>query len=270
MDAYETFVSKNQGLLVIGIPWLFFFVLAALEFIVPHEKKTAPERLARWPRNFAATFFLVGIYAIVPSLVFFTAAWAREKEIGIFNLWPIPFTAGIAVTFVSRSFVGYWCHVAYHKIGWLWRFHLCHHSDYHLDVTTSGRFSFVEAFVGMIANAAIVLLLGLAPAWILVFEATWAVWNSLAHSNLSFPSWLERAVRGFYHTPMHHRIHHSKNPAEYDSNYGIVLSVWDRVFGTYRAELLEPDRYLCGSSDLEDGETRKLLPLLITGFPGKR
>ncbi|MFV0280399.1 MAG: sterol desaturase family protein, partial [Rhodoblastus sp.] len=123
----------------------------------------------------------------------------------------------------------------FHRIPALWLLHRMHHADLDYDLTTGLRFHPLELVISFALKSACVVALG-APAWAaLAFEIAL---NGLAlfnHANASLPTWLEPFARALVVTPDMHRVHHSVVPAETHSNFGFNLSIWDRLFYTYRA-----------------------------------
>ena len=118
----------------------------------------------------------------------------------------------------------------------LWRLHKVHHSDLGFDSTTAVRFHAVEILLSMYFKMILVLLLGIAPVIVLVFEALLNACAIFNHGNVRIPQPWENRLRRFLITPDMHRIHHSLNPAETNSNYGFSVSWWDKIFGTYQSE----------------------------------
>ena len=111
-----------------------------------------------------------------------------------------------------------------------------HHADRDMDVTTGIRFHPVEIAASMGLKIALIYLLGPMAVVVLVFEVLLNGTTLFNHANLRLPFWLDRIVRLVLVTPDMHRVHHSALRVEHDSNYGFALSIWDRIFGTYRAQ----------------------------------
>jgi sterol desaturase/sphingolipid hydroxylase (fatty acid hydroxylase superfamily) len=122
----------------------------------------------------------------------------------------------------------------------LWRLHRVHHADPDFDVTTGARFHPVEILLSMAIKLAAIALVGAPAAAVLAFEVVLNACAMFNHGNVGLPAGLDRALRRVIVTPDMHRIHHSMERVEADSNYGFNLSWWDRLFGTYRAEASLP------------------------------
>ena len=124
-------------------------------------------------------------------------------------------------------------HLITHKVPLLWRLHRVHHADVDMDVTTAIRFHPVEIALSMLLKIGLVYLLGPAAIAIVIFEIILNGTAMFNHSNLALPAGLDRIMRKVLVTPDMHRVHHSVQRSEHDSNYGFCLSIWDQLFGTY-------------------------------------
>ena len=131
------------------------------------------------------------------------------------------------------DFVIYLQHVLVHAIPLLWRFHRVHHADLDFDLTTGARFHTVEIILSMLIKFATIVVLGPSIVAVVIFEV---VLNGMAmfnHANVHLPLALDRVLRLLLVTPDMHRVHHSTEDNETNSNYGFNLAIWDRIFGTY-------------------------------------
>jgi sterol desaturase/sphingolipid hydroxylase (fatty acid hydroxylase superfamily) len=127
-------------------------------------------------------------------------------------------------------------HVVFHAVPTLWRLHRMHHADLECDVTTGLRFHTGEIILSMLIKLAAVLVLGAMPLAVLVFEVVLNATSMFNHGNVRLPPRLDRILRIIVVTPEMHRVHHSIDRQETDSNFGFNLPWWDRLFGTYRAQ----------------------------------
>ena len=118
----------------------------------------------------------------------------------------------------------------------LWRIHMVHHADPHLDASTGLRFHPLEIALSLMVKIAAVLLLGAPVLAILIFEILLNATSIFSHSNIKLPVKLDKLLRTLIVTQAMHRIHHSQVIAETDSNFSFNLSIWDRLFGSYTEE----------------------------------
>lgn len=212
-------------------------VLAVAEVYWPRRKANRPQR---WPVNFS----LALIYTLVMRLVMPVAAvsWATTLEArqwGLLHLFAWPDWISWLETLLAVLLLDlaiYWQHRLMHAIPWLWRLHRVHHSDLAFDVTTGLRFHPGEILVSMLLKLAILTLLGASPLAVLMFELLLSAASLWEHANLRLPPRLEQMWRQVNVTPDMHRIHHSVQVPETNSNFGFCLSWWDHLFGSYRAQ----------------------------------
>lgn len=211
-------------------------IMAGWELLAPRRPLTA-SKLCRWGGNLT----VVMLNTVIARLVFAggvvaMAAVAQERQWGLLNWIEGPAWLEIGLAVLALDFIIYWQHQVFHAVPILWRFHMMHHSDLDLDVTSGVRFHPIEIVISMLVKAAAVLTLGVAPLAVVIFEVVLNGTSLFNHSNVNIPLSLDRILRWFVVTPDMHRIHHSSAPRETNSNYGFSLPWWDRLFGTYRAE----------------------------------
>jgi sterol desaturase/sphingolipid hydroxylase (fatty acid hydroxylase superfamily) len=214
-----------------------FALFATLEALAPRRARRQP-RSARWFTNLSIvvldTLALRALAIALPLLAVGAAVDAGRMGWGLFNAldWPLWLEVVLAILILDLAI---WAqHLVTHKVPILWRFHRVHHADRDFDVTTALRFHPVEILASMMLKIGLVYLLGPTALAVLLFEIILNGTAMFNHSNLRLPLWLDRAVRLVLVTPDMHRVHHSIHRHEHDSNYGFALSVWDRIFRTYR------------------------------------
>ena len=151
----------------------------------------------------------------------------------------------------------YLWHKASHSFDCLWMFHKVHHNDPYLNITTSFRIHFLELVITNILKAVLIVILGIEEAMVLTSEAIMTLFIMFHHTNISFKG--EKLLGQVIIVPSLHRTHHSVQRSEHDSNYGAVLSLWDRLFGT-RLELEPAEIGIKGCSPLD------LVNLIKFGF----
>jgi len=215
------------GALVILIGW---------EALAPRRRLSQP-RWRRWFANLGLALIDTALLRLaVPAAAVGLAAAAQAQGWGLFNQLAIPGWLAIGLSLVLLDLALYAQHLGTHAVPVLWRLHRVHHTDLDIDVTTGLRFHPAEILLSLLYKGAIVVALGAPPAAVLIFEVLLSSSSLFTHSNLRLPGGLERAIRRVWVTPDMHRVHHSVLRAETDSNYGTCLSLWDRLFRTYRAQ----------------------------------
>jgi sterol desaturase/sphingolipid hydroxylase (fatty acid hydroxylase superfamily) len=235
LQDYEIwFASPANMAWFIGF-WLFLAFLFVLEILVPASQRE-PERSYRWPTNLGFGLVNAGLLAIAPLSTISAAVWASQVGVGLLNQVAIPLWVSMGCTLAVYSLASYLVHVLEHKTPWLWRIHRVHHLDTYLDVSTSQRHHPLEFMANVLILVAVTIAFGLTSWVLIIYEAMDAANNFFSHANIRLPERLDRIVRWVFVTPNMHSLHHSSHQPETDSNYGTVFTVWDRLFGTYRAE----------------------------------
>lgn len=230
-------MTGSVNLFLAALPVLIFAAMALAELVRP-RRALVLGRMQRWTTHallFVAnrlTAWLLARLVAVPLV----ALWASEQGYGVLNAVALPIWAETLIAFVVLDFAMWVQHLATHKIPLLWRMHMVHHVDRDLDVSTAIRFHPFEIIVSTLWKALCVVVLGVPALVFLAFEA-WLGANALFnHSNVELPRRLDRAIRPFLVTPDLHLVHHSTAVGEQQSNYGFALTIWDRLFGTYKDE----------------------------------
>src|SRR3954454_7998963 len=213
-----------------------FALLAAWEALAPRRSQ-AIGRAWRWPNNLG----VVVVDTLVLRVLFPTAAVGfalicEHHGWGALNNVSLPLWAKCLVAVVALDLVLYAQHVTFHAVPVLWRLHRMHHADLEFDVTTGVRFHPVEIGLSMLIKFAAVALIGAPALAVLIFEVLLNATSMFSHSNVRLPEQIDRVLRWLVVTPDMHRVHHSTERRETDSNFGFNLPWWDRLFGTYRAQ----------------------------------
>lgn len=160
---------------------------------------------------------------------------------GLFGRIQWPIWLAIPVAVLALDLAVYWQHRLMHAIPLLWRLHRVHHSDTGFDVTTGVRFHPFEIALSMAIKLGLVWALGPHPAAVVIFELLLSLGSLFTHTDVALPRRIDDALRWVLVTPSMHRIHHSVRREETDSNFGFHLSIWDRLFGSYRHAPVQPE-----------------------------
>jgi sterol desaturase/sphingolipid hydroxylase (fatty acid hydroxylase superfamily) len=226
----------NEPLIRLAVFVGVLALMAGLEAFFPRRQR-ATGRWLRWPNNLG----VVVVDSLIVRILFPTAAvgiaLAMEgRGVGLLPWLGMPQPLAILLAIVVLDFAIYLQHVMFHAVPLLWRLHRMHHADLDFDVTTGLRFHPVEIVLSMVIKLMVVVALGAPAVAVLIFEVLLNATAMFNHANLRLPGWLDRALRLVLVTPDMHRVHHSVVPRETNSNFGFNLAVWDRIFGTYRAQ----------------------------------
>ena len=199
-----------------------------------------------------------------PLLAVSLAIQVERSGGGLFGVLDAPRWLEFALAVLLLDLAIYWQHRLHHRIPVLWRLHRVHHSDLAFDVTTGIRFHPLEIAVSMALKLGLVWLLGPSPAAVVVFELLLSLGSLFTHADFALPAHVDRRLRALLVTPSMHRIHHSVRREETDSNYGFHLSLWDRLFRSYRAAPLQPESSMpIGLPAFRQPEDQRLSALLL-------
>lgn len=216
----------------------FFLGVLALMALWEHAAPARPLQLSRgvrWLNNLGLVFLdSLLLRLLLPVAAVGVAGLAQQRGWGLFNLVQVPEWAAVIASVVILDLVIWLQHVMVHAVPVLWRVHRVHHADLDYDVTTGARFHPLEIFLSMGIKFAAIVLLGPPLVAVLIFEVLLNAMAMFNHGNVRLPATLDRILRWLIVTPDMHRVHHSVEDDEANSNFGFNLSWWDRLFGTYR------------------------------------
>ncbi len=239
---------------------VFLLVLVAMalwEAAVPRRRRELP-RLLRWSGNLGLVVVdALVVRAVLPLLAVGVAALAEARSFGLLPALGLPRPLAVVAAVVLLDLTVYLQHVLFHAVPALWRLHRVHHADPEFDTTTGVRFHPVEILLSMLLKMAVAGALGAPPEAVVLFEILLNASSLFNHANLALPPRVDRWLRRVIVTPDMHRVHHSVHPDEHHRNFGFALSIWDRLFGTYRAQP-------------RDGHERMVLGLRIFRDPAEQ
>lgn len=217
----------------------FFAVLTAMalwEVAAPRRRRDIP-RVVRWTNNIALVVLDTAILRLTfPILAVGLASMSEERGWGFLNNIEAPVWLAIVVSMLLLDLAIYLQHVMFHAVPGLWRLHRMHHADLDFDATTGLRFHPVEILASMGIKLAVVAALGPPAVAVLLFEVILNATALFNHANIDIPRPVDRVLRWIVVTPDMHRVHHSVDPRETNSNFGFNLPWWDRLLGTYVAQ----------------------------------
>ena len=235
------FVLEHETALRLGSFILVLAVLAIAERAWPARGDARPAR--RQLSNLALMTINTALLRLAfPLLAVALALSVHARGGGLFGLLQLPPWLEVVAAVLLLDAAIYWQHRLMHVIPLLWRMHRVHHTDTAFDVTLGVRFHPLEIVLSMAVKLGAVWLLGPPAVAVVVFEILLAAASLFTHADFAFPTRWERAIRALVVTPSMHRVHHSVLRVETDSNYGFLLSTWDRLFRSYRRQPSRPER----------------------------
>lgn len=204
-----------------------------------------------------AYFFAFGILWVT--------TWVQSENFGLLHVVALPGWANWVVAIVLFDCWQYWWHRINHRVPLFWRFHAVHHADAEMDASSGVRFHTVEMTFSFFARLIVLPVIGLTIPQLLVYEAISLPVILFHHSNVRLPGPVDRRLRWLIVTPWMHYVHHSRWQPETDSNYASFLSVWDRIFGSFRLRE-KPQEISLGLDNWDEREWRNLPDMLVAAF----
>ncbi len=222
-----------------------FVVALAAEMIFPRQLNERPQRrIGHGLHNLV--LWIVGI--VVMSIVFgssvwFILNWLQFHGIGVLQMLPLPMWLRAVAAFMLLDASDYFFHRLSHNTRWLWLMHAVHHSDTQVDVTTNLRQHPLHIVFTQLWKLVACAAIGV-PTWVfLTHEILVIGFAHLHHAAIRWPRWIDRVFPWLIVTPRMHWNHHSPDHEHTNSNYGAILSIWDRAFGTLTRSNEEEPRF---------------------------
>ncbi|MEK7224264.1 MAG: sterol desaturase family protein, partial [Bacteroidota bacterium] len=216
--------------------------------------------------NFGLTLLHLVIHTLLAIVIVLLSDWCMANQFGIIHWTGAGILASILITIFVVDFFGGWLvHITEHKWKLLWRFHVVHHADTNVDVTTGLRHHPVESVVRGIFFFMGIVVTGAPMYAVMIYQTVLIFFTAFEHANISLPKWLDNAISYIFISPNMHKVHHHWKQPYTDSNYGAIFAVWDRLLGTYKK--LEPEKIRYGiDKDYPDEKDEDFLLLLKKPF----
>jgi sterol desaturase/sphingolipid hydroxylase (fatty acid hydroxylase superfamily) len=209
---------------------LLFFL--GLEQVIPYRPSSV-SKLKRWLNNIGLGIFnSIALNLVFASAILKTIEYGGVQKMGLLNQWAFPYWAKTLATVIVFDIFLYIWHLLNHVMPLFWRFHRVHHSDLNMDVSTASRFHIGELALSAVIRMGLIFFLGADLFGVALFESLIVLTSQFHHSSLTVPLWFERFYWILFVPPSMHRIHHSVIINERNTNYGTILSLWDRLLGT--------------------------------------
>lgn len=180
---------------------------------------------------FLATSLLVNVLFGLATVGIF--AWAGINEFGLLYLINLPIWVELILAIMALDLVAqYAVHYLLHRVKWMWRFHMVHHSDTHVDATTGTRHHPGDYLLREVFSLGAIIVTGIPLAYYLFYRIVTVFFAYFTHANISLPRVLDKTMSIVFVTPDMHKFHHHFERPWTDTNFGNIFSFWDRIFGT--------------------------------------
>ena len=229
IDYFSNIPSSHRTIILVGGLTIFWLIESAIPLFKFNYRK--------WEHAKVNIFFTVTTIVVNFSMAFIlvkTSDYVTSHKIGLLHVLDLPIWAFMILGILLMDLIGAWfIHWLEHKVKWMWKFHLIHHTDQQIDTTSANRHHPGESVFRFVFTTLAVILIG-APMWmVFMYQTMSVVLTQFNHSNIQMPKWLDNALGILFCTPNIHRIHHHYRQPYTDTNYGNIFSIWDRIFGTY-------------------------------------
>jgi sterol desaturase/sphingolipid hydroxylase (fatty acid hydroxylase superfamily) len=263
MEALLTNASEIYAFHYFGI----IILVSLLEWGVPRRVAARGLRV-RWLSNFGITLIDAAVLRLLfPVAGFGWALYCAERGWGLLNQMFVPAWVAFIVTVLVLDLATFMQHYLLHHVPLLWRMHRTHHSDHDCDFSTAARFHPVEVIYTTAILSGTIAALGLPAVAVFVSQLLTTAISFAEHGNVRIAVSVERVLKLFIVTPDMHRIHHSADVSETNSNYGTLFPWWDRLFGTYVDEpAAGDDGVIFGLAEFNEQQHQTLLGLLAQPF----
>lgn len=260
IDYFQTIPSSHRSAILIGGITLFWLIENGLPLF-----KFGYHKWKHAGLNIFFTLTTILINFLLAFILLKASDWAVAHDFGLLQWMPtLPLWAFMIVGLLVLDLIGAWfIHWTEHKVRWMWRFHLIHHTDTYVDTTTANRHHPGESVFRFIFTTMAVFIAG-APMWlVMLYQALSVAISQFNHANIHLPQWADKLLSWVIVTPNMHHVHHHYVLPYTDSNYGNIFSVWDRLFGTFMT--LSPDKIKYGIDTHllpeENNEVKNLLKI---------
>ena len=262
---FETIPSLHRALILAGGISFFWIIESAVPLFQFKYNKTKHAAL-----NIFFTFTTIAINFAFALVMVKTSDYVVANGWGLLQVVKMHILFELIIGLMLLDLIGaYLVHMIEHKVKFLWRFHLIHHTDTWIDTTSANRHHPGESVLRFIFTTFGVLIVG-CPMWmVFLYQTLSVVATQFNHANITLPKKLDMILSYFIVSPDMHKVHHHYVLPYTDSNYGNIFSIWDRLFGTFKT--LDREKLVYGvDTHMKAEENNKLSNLLTIPFQKRR
>jgi len=262
INYFENISSFHRGLILVGGITFFWMIEGAFPLF--------KMKYSKWQHAGINVFFTITTIVVNFAMAFIlllAADWSTKHQFGILQWLPELNTWMFAlIGLLLLDLIGaYWVHLVEHKVKFLWRFHLVHHTDTWVDTTSANRHHPGESVIRFTFTVLGVIIVG-SPMWLIfLYQSLSVVFSQFNHANIPLPKKVDKWLSYVIVSPDMHKVHHHYKLPYTDSNYGNIFSIWDRLFGTFT--YLDRDHIVYGvDTHMDSNENNSLSNLLKIPF----
>ena len=266
INYFENISSLHRSIILVGGITLFW----SIESIIPLFNFNYKKFKHALP-NFFFTLTTIIVNFSLAFILLLVSDWVTENNYGLLNYGQfLPLSLYIIFGVLFLDLIGaYLPHYVQHKVKFLWKIHLVHHSDHKVDTTTANRHHPFESVVRYLFTLLGVALLGANMGLVFLYQSLSVVLSQFNHANINISLKIDKFLSFFIVTPNMHKVHHHYVMPYTDSNYGNIFSFWDRLFGTFKS--LNPSKIIYGvDTFFDEKENESIKSLLLRPFEESR
>ncbi|RMB63225.1 fatty acid hydroxylase family protein [Dokdonia sinensis] len=255
LDFFEFMPVWQKALWIFGVLTFFWILEGYYAFRETSSEQVAQVEYNKWKHaktNFAFLAFVMIINVVFGLATAGVFIWLETSQFGLLHLLEGPVWVEILLSILVLDLIAqYGVHYLLHKVKWMWRLHLIHHSDTHLDATSGTRHHPLDFVIRELFALGAVVIMGMPLSYYFFYRILTVAFTYWTHANIRIPDKIDRALSWIIVTPTMHKFHHHHEMPWTDTNYGNMLSIWDRMFGTFLYD--DPDKIVYGL-DLVDNK----------------
>jgi sterol desaturase/sphingolipid hydroxylase (fatty acid hydroxylase superfamily) len=266
INYFENISSLHRSIILVGGITLFW----SIESIIPLFNFNYKKFKHALP-NFFFTITTIIVNFSLAFILLLVSDWVTENNYGLLNYGQfLPLSLYIIFGVLFLDLIGaYLPHYVQHKVKFLWKIHLVHHSDHKVDTTTANRHHPFESVVRYLFTLLGVAILGANMGLVFLYQSLSVVLSQFNHANINISPKIDKFLSLFIVTPNMHKVHHHYVMPYTDSNYGNIFSFWDRLFGTFKS--LNPSKIIYGvDTFFNEKENESIKSLLLRPFEESR
>lgn len=259
---FEDIPTSFRATILIGGIFIFW----VLEGVVP----LFSFQYKKWWHAAINFFFTICTMIIgfgLAGVLYWSSVFVNENQFGLLHLTDLPLLAEVIAGVLLLDLIGaYFAHWTEHRVRWMWKFHLVHHSDTTIDVTSGLRHHPGETVIRISFTILAVYVTGASMGIIMLYQSLSVLFAHLTHANIQMPKKLDRALSWVFITPLMHKVHHHYQLPLTDTNFGNIFAFWDRLFCTF-AQVDDTKKLTYGiDTHMDANENDKLSNLLKIPF----
>jgi sterol desaturase/sphingolipid hydroxylase (fatty acid hydroxylase superfamily) len=230
---------ERMAILVGGL--LFFWILEGAIPVFSLRYRTT--KLNHAAVNFAFTVIHLIIHSLLAIFIVRLSDWCQSHSFGIVHWTKANIGWSVLIGVLALDFSSWWVHWVMHRQPLLWRFHLIHHSDSKVDVTTGLRHHPGDSLLRGVFFILFIFISGAPMYAVMIYQTLVVAFTAFTHANISLPVAIDKWLSYLLISPNMHKVHHHRLQPYTDTNYGAVFSIWDRLLGTFSHLPMQDIRY---------------------------